>query len=281
MPLVNMKELLNEAVQSDWAVGSFSVSNMEMVQGILRAAQETESPVILQIAEVRLKYSPLDLIGPLMVSAAENADVPVAVHFDHGTTIEAIGHALDLGFTSVMIDGSKLTLEENIAVTKKVVALAGDYGADVEGEIGSVGGSEDGSENIAVNCTSPEQALRFQSETKIDALAIAIGNAHGNYKQEPKLRFDILEQVRNLLSVPLVLHGGTGISADDFRKCIRLGMKKINIATATFDAVENSVRAAYNNGSIKGYYDLQLAETEGAYKNAMKHLEIFGCAGKM
>ena len=281
MPLVNMKELLNEAVQSDWAVGSFSVSNMEMVQGILRAAQETESPVILQIAEVRLKYSPLDLIGPLMVSAAENADVPVAVHFDHGTTIEAIGHALDLGFTSVMIDGSKLTLEENIAVTKKVVALAGDYGADVEGEIGSVGGSEDGSENIAVNCTSPEQALRFQSETKIDALAIAIGNAHGNYKQEPKLRFDILEQVRNLLSVPLVLHGGTGISADDFRKCIRLGMKKINIATATFDAVENSVRAAYNNGSIQGYYDLQLAETEGAYKNAMKHLEIFGCAGKM
>ena len=281
MPLVNMKELLNEAVQSDWAVGSFSVSNMEMVQGILRAAQETESPVILQIAEVRLKYSPLDLIGPLMVSAAENADVPVAVHFDHGTTIEAIGHALDLGFTSVMIDGSKLTLEENIAVTKKVVALAGDYGADVEGEIGSVGGSEDGSENIAVNCTSPEQALRFQSETKIDALAIAIGNAHGNYKQEPKLRFDILEQVRNLLSVPLVLHGGTGLSADDFRKCIRLGMKKINIATATFDAVENSVRAAYNNGSIQGYYDLQLAETEGAYKNAMKHLEIFGCAGKM
>ncbi len=281
MPLVNMKELLNEAVQSDWAVGSFSVSNMEMVQGILRAAQETESPVILQIAEVRLKYSPLDLIGPLMVSAAENADVPVAVHFDHGTTIEAIGHALDLGFTSVMIDGSKLTLEENIAVTKKVVALAGDYGADVEGEIGSVGGSEDGSENIAVNCTSPEQALRFQSETKIDALAIAIGNAHGNYKQEPKLRFDILEQVSNLLSVPLVLHGGTGISADDFRKCIRLGMKKINIATATFDAVENSVRAAYNNGSIQGYYDLQLAETEGAYKNAMKHLEIFGCAGKM
>jgi len=281
MPLVNMKELLNEAVQSDWAVGSFSVSNMEMVQGILRAAQETESPVILQIAEVRLKYSPLDLIGPLMVSAAENADVPVAVHFDHGTTIEAIGHALDLGFTSVMIDGSKLTLEENIAVTKKVVALAGDYGADVEGEIGSVGGSEDGSENIAVNCTSPEQALRFQRETKIDALAIAIGNAHGNYKQEPKLRFDILEQVRNLLSVPLVLHGGTGLSADDFRKCIRLGMKKINIATATFDAVENSVRAAYNNGSIQGYYDLQLAETEGAYKNAMKHLEIFGCAGKM
>lgn len=280
MPLVNMKELLNEASLSDWAVGSFSVSNMEMVMGILRAAEETESPVILQIAEVRLKYSPLDLIGPLMVSAAENANVPVAVHFDHGTTIGAIEHALDLGFTSVMIDGSKLSLKENIAITREVVALAGDYGADVEGEIGSVGGSEDGSEEIAVNCTSPEQALRFQNETKVDALAVAIGNAHGNYKHEPKLRFDILEQVSSQLSVPLVLHGGTGISPEDFKKCISLGIKKINIATATFDAVDNNVRAAYEKGVIKGYYDLQLAETDGAYKNAMKHIEIFGCAGK-
>ena len=172
MPLVNMKELLLEAQDGNWAVGSFSVSNMEMVMGILQAAEETQSPVILQIAEVRLKHSPLDLIGPLMVSAAENADVPVAVHFDHGTTVEAIEHALDLGFTSVMIDGSKLSLKENIAITRKVVKLAKDYGADVEGEIGSVGGSEDGSEQIAVNCTSPEQALQFQNETGVDALAI-------------------------------------------------------------------------------------------------------------
>ena len=280
MPLVNMKELLLEAQDGNWAVGSFSVSNMEMVMGILQAAEETQSPVILQIAEVRLKHSPLDLIGPLMVSAAENADVPVAVHFDHGTTVEAIEHALDLGFTSVMIDGSKLSLKENIAITRKVVKLAKDYGADVEGEIGSVGGSEDGSEQIAVNCTSPEQALQFQNETGVDALAIAIGNAHGNYIQEPKLRFDILEQVSTLLDVPLVLHGGTGISPEDFKKCISLGIKKINIATATFDAVEQNVRAAYEQDKVKGYYDLQLAEIEGAYKNALKHMEIFGCAGK-
>ena len=280
MPLVNMTELLRQALAGGWAVGSFSVSNMEMVIGILRAAEETQSPVILQIAEVRLKYSPLELIGPLMVSAAENADVPAAVHFDHGTTMEAIEHALDLGFTSVMIDGSKLSLKENIAVTRKVVKLAREYGADVEGEIGSVGGSEDGSEQIAVNCTSPEQALQFQNETDVDALAVAIGNAHGNYKQEPKLRFDILEQVSAKLDVPLVLHGGTGISPDDFKICISLGIKKINIATATFDAVEHSVGTAYREGKIKGYYDLQLAEVEGAYQNALKHIEIFGCAGK-
>lgn len=281
MPLVNMTELLQQAMEGDWAVGSFSVANMEMVMGILRAAEETESPVILQIAEVRLKHSPLDLIGPLMVSAAENADVPVAVHFDHGTTIEAIEHALDLGFTSVMIDGSKLNIDENIKITRKVVKLAREYGADVEGEIGSVGGSEDGSEDIAVHCTSPEQALHFQDETNVDALAVAIGNAHGNYKQEPKLRFDILEQVRARVDVPLVLHGGTGISPEDFKKCISLGIKKINIATATFDAVEQSVRAAYKDGKIEGYYDLQTAEVEGAYRNALKHIEIFGCAGKM
>lgn len=280
MPLANMSELLLQAQGGNWAVGSFSVSNMEMVMGVLKAAEETESPVILQIAEVRLKYSPLDLIGPLMVSAAENANVPVAVHFDHGTTIEEIQHALDLGFTSVMIDGSKLGLKDNIALTRKIISLARDYDAGVEGEIGSVGGSEDGSEKIAVNCTSPEQALQFQKETKVDALAIAIGNAHGNYTQEPELRFDILEQVSGLLSVPLVLHGGTGISTDDFKKCISRGIKKINIATATFDAVENNVRAAYEKGAIKGYYDLQLAEIDGAYKNAMRHIEIFGCAGK-
>ncbi|HZK39677.1 MAG TPA: class II fructose-bisphosphate aldolase [Clostridia bacterium] len=281
MALVNMNELLFEAQRGDWAVPSFSVSNMEMVLGILQAAEQTRSPIILQIAEVRLKHSPLNLIGPLMVSAAENADIPVAVHFDHGTTMAAIEQALDVGFSSVMIDGSKLPLDENIAVTCKVVKLAREYAADVEGEIGSVGGSEDGSEDIAVDCTSPEQALRFQNETRVDALAVAIGNAHGNYKQEPKLRFDILKQVHALVDVPLVLHGGTGISPEDFKKSISLGIKKINIATATFDAVEHSVRTAYAGGKISGYYDLQSAEVEGAYKNAIKHIELFGCAGKV
>lgn len=280
MPLVNMSELLEDAREGGWAVGSFSVSNMEMVMGVLKAAEETLSPVILQIAEVRLKHSPLALIGPLMVSAAENADVPAAVHFDHGTTLEAIGQALDLGFSSVMFDGSRLPLDENIKLTRKVKALAKDYGADVEGEIGSVGGSEDGSEDIAIHCTSPEQALRFQKETRVNALAIAIGNAHGNYKQEPKLRFDILDKIHASLDVPLVLHGGTGISPGDFRRCIHSGIHKINIATATFDAVEQSVRSAYETGAVNGYYDLQSAEVGGAYRNALKHIEIFGCAGK-
>lgn len=278
--LVNMRDLLADAQQGNYAVGSFSVANMEMVLGVLKAAKELNAPVILQIAEVRLKQSPLALIGPLMVAAAENADTPVAVHFDHGKTLQKIEEALDIGFTSVMFDGSHLPLEENIEMTKKVIAMADEYDASVEAEIGCVGGSEDGSEDIAINCTKPEDAVKFEEETGVDALAIAIGNAHGNYKATPKLRFDILEEVERITHTPLVLHGGTGISPDDFVKCSKTGIKKINIATATFDMVENTVRSCYNNGSINGYYDLQAAEVEGAYQNAKKHILIFGSDNK-
>lgn len=278
--LVNMRELLEDAEKGNYAVGSFSVANMEMVLGVLKAAEELNAPVILQIAEVRLKQSPLEIIGPLMVAAAENASTPVAVHFDHGKTIEKITEALDIGFTSVMFDGSHLPLEENIEMTKKVISTAEEYDAAVEAEIGCVGGSEDGSEDIAINCTKPNDAVRFEKETGIDALAIAIGNAHGNYKSTPKLRFDILKQVDDMTNTPLVLHGGTGISPEDFVKCSKTGIKKINIATATFDSVENNVREAYKNGNIHGYYDLHEAEIEGAYKNAKRHILIFGSDNK-
>lgn len=278
--LVNMRDLLKDAKKGNYAVGSFSVANMEMVLGVLKAAEELNAPVILQIAEVRLKQSPLELIGPLMVAAAKNAKTPVAVHFDHGKTKEKINQALELGFTSVMFDGSHLPLEENISQTLDIIKAAREYGAAVEAEIGCVGGSEDGSEDIAINCTKPEDAVRFAEETGVDALAIAIGNAHGNYKSTPKLRFDILEECARLVSAPLVLHGGTGISPEDFVKCSKTGIKKINIATATFDSVENSVRTCYNENKIKGYYDLQAAEVAGAYENAKRHILIFGTDNK-
>ncbi|MBR1532247.1 MAG: class II aldolase [Eubacterium sp.] len=280
MMLVNMKDLLRDAEEGNYAVGSFSVANMEMVLGVIKAAEELQAPIILQIAEVRLKQSPLEVIGPLMVAAAKGAKVPVAVHFDHGKTFEKISQALDLGFTSVMFDGSHLPLDENIAETNRVIAKAREYGAAVEAEIGCVGGSEDGSEDIAINCTKPADAVRFEKETGVDALAIAIGNAHGNYKSTPKLRFDILEEVDKITTTPLVLHGGTGITPDDFVRCSKTGIKKINIATATFDRVEQTVRTAYKNGEINGYYDLQGAEVEGAYQNAKTHILIFGTDNK-
>ena len=280
MPLVNMKTLLEKASEGEWAVGSFSVANMEMVLGVLKACGETRSPCILQIAEVRLKQSPLEIIGPLMVAAAKASELPVAVHFDHGKTLDAIKQALEIGFTSVMFDGSHLPLNENIEQTLKVTELSAKYGAAVEAEIGCVGGSEDGSEDIAINCTSPAQAIEFSEKTGVDALAIAIGNAHGNYKETPHLRFDILEKVHKSVKIPLVLHGGTGILPEEFIRCRKNGIKKINIATATFDSVENQVRTAYENDTIHGYYDLQAAEVQGAYQNALKHIEIFGCGGK-
>lgn len=278
--LVNMRDLLRNAQKGNYAVGSFSVANMEMVLGVLKAAEELNAPVILQIAEVRLKQSPLELIGPLMVAAAKNAKTPVAVHFDHGKTKEKISQALELGFTSVMFDGSHLPLEENISQTLDIIKAARKHDAAVEAEIGCVGGSEDGSEDIAINCTKPEDAVRFAKETGVDALAIAIGNAHGNYKSTPKLRFDILEECARLVSAPLVLHGGTGISPEDFIKCSKTGIKKINIATATFDSVENSVHTCYNENKINGYYDLQAAEVYGAYENAKRHILIFGTDNK-
>ncbi len=280
MSLANMKDLLADAQKGGYAVGSFSVANMEMILGIVKAAEETKSPIILQIAEVRLNHSPLAIIGPAMLAAAKNAKVPVAVHLDHGTTLECISQALELGFTSVMFDGSHLPVEENIEMTKKVISMAKPFGAAVEAEIGCVGGSEDGSVDIAMRCTSPEQAKEFFEKTRVDALAIAIGNAHGFYKEAPQLRFDILESVAEAVDIPLVLHGGTGIEPEDFVRCHQKGIKKINIATATFAASESKVREGYAKDEIKGYYDLHQREIQGAYENALKHIEIFHSQNK-
>ncbi len=280
MPLCNMKDLLRKAEEGNYAVGSFSIANMEMILGVIKAAEETRSPIILQIAEVRLNHSPLNIIGPAMLAAAKSATVPVAVHLDHGTSLECIGQALRLGFTSVMFDGSHLPFEKNVEMTKQVVEMAKSTGAAVEAEIGCVGGSEDGSVDIAMRCTSPDQARLFSERTGVDCLAIAIGNAHGFYKDEPELRFDILSEVDRLVDVPLVLHGGTGISEEDFIRCHQNGIKKINIATATFASAERKVREGYEKGEIKGYYDLHTREIEGAYENAKKHMEIFYSVGK-
>ena len=280
MALVKMTELLEDARKKNYAVGSFSIANMEMVKGALKAAEEMHSPMILQIAEVRLTNSPLELIGPLMVSAAKNTKVPVAVHFDHGLTLENIEKALEIGFTSVMIDGSHLSFDENVKITKRVKELADKYGADVEAEIGQVGGSEDGSENIEMKVTNLKDAKRFVQETRVDALAVAIGNAHGVYKGTPKLRFDVLEELKENIETPLVLHGGSGITPDGFKECKNKGIRKINIATATFNSVEEAVRGLYADNKKKDYFTLQATEVHGAYENVKKHMDIFESVNK-
>lgn len=269
MSLSNMKPLLEAAEKQNAAVGSFSVSSLEMIGGVLRAAEERNTPVILQVAECRLKHTPLNLLGPAMLAGARNASVPVCVHLDHGLTRECVLEALNLGFTSVMFDGSRYDMEENIRLSAEVAALARAHGADSEGEVGVIGRSEDGRE-IVPRCADPDESVFFARATGVTAMAVAIGNAHGIYKGTPQLRFDLLEKIRKGTSVPLVLHGGSGISEADFKHCISLGVRKINIATAIFMAC----RAAANEAG--DYFDFSARAEEAAYQTALQHLDIFG-----
>lgn len=277
MALVTMKKLLEQARTEHRGVGAFSVGNMEMVKGALQAAEELQTPMILQIAEVRLKHSPLALMGPMMVRAAKEARVDVAVHLDHGLTLETVQKALDLGFTSVMFDSSLYPFEENIARTKQVVELAGRYGATAEAELGLVGGSEDGKAGHGIRCTDPADAEVFCRETGVDALAVAIGNAHGNYPTAPQLAFDVLGEIHKRVDIPLVLHGGSGITDVDFRKAISLGIAKVNIATASFDRLTARAEEYLRTEGPHNYFDLNEAMARGTYENVRHHMEVFNC----
>lgn len=275
MALVTMKSLLEQARSIHRGVGAFSVGNMEMVKGAVQAAEELDTPIILQIAEVRLKHSPLALIGPMMVQAAKEARVDIAVHMDHGLTMDVVKKALELGFTSVMYDSSTYPLEENIARTQEVVQAAKKYDATVEAELGLVGGSEDGSCDHEIRCTDPDDARSFCERTGIDALAVAIGNAHGNYPVAPNLAFDVLEEIHNKVDVPLVLHGGSGITDADFQKAISLGIVKVNIATASFNQLTRRAEEYLQSEGAHNYFTLNEAMVQGTYENVKHHINVF------
>lgn len=275
MALAAMKTLLKQAAAENRGCGAFSVGNMEMVKGAIQAAEELKTPIILQIAEVRLKHSPLSLMGPMMVQAAREAKVDVAVHLDHGLTIETVERALELGFTSVMLDASTLPFEQNMEKTRQVVEIAGRYGATVEAELGLVGGSEDGSSDHGIQCTDPKDAEIFAKETGIDALAVAIGNAHGNYPTAPHLAFDVLEQIHKNVDIPLVLHGGSGITDSDFQRAISLGIRKVNIATASFNSLTKEVERYMAGTEKHNYFDLNEAMVRGTYENVRRHIHVF------
>lgn len=279
MALVPMKELLLDAEKGNYGVGAFSVANMEMILGAVKAAEEMKSPMILQVAQVRLPYSPLNVIAPLMIAAAKNASVPVAVHLDHGKTLDCIEEALELGFTSVMIDASDKPIDENVRLTKQVKEMADRYGATVEAEVGQIGVSEDGTREGERIYSDPQEVKRLKEETGVDAIALSIGNAHGLYKDEPKLNFEVLKKSRELTEMPLVLHGGTGISEADFKKCIEGGIRKINVATGTFMAVEQAARE-YAAEEKRDYFRLSAHMAELAYENVKRHIRIFGSEGK-
>ena len=272
-----MKKLLKQADEQKKAVGAFSVGNMEMVMGAVKAAEELKTPIILQIAEVRLKNSPLELMGPMMIAAAKNSNVDIAVHLDHGLTVETVDKALELGFTSVMFDGSLLDFEKNVVTVQKVVEKASKYKAAVEAELGVVGGNEGEGKAHKILCTDPDKAKEFCARTGVNALAVAIGNAHGNYPVLPELRFDVLEEINKKVDTPLVLHGGTGITDEMFRKAISLGVRKINIATASFDRMARYAKAYCDSVDRANYFELSANEVQGVYENVKRHIKVFNC----
>lgn len=243
MPLVSMKDMLNKAKDEGYAVGQFNLNNLEFTQAILQAAQEEKSPVILGVSEGAARYMGGFKFVVEMVKALMDeykVTVPVAIHLDHGSSFEKCAEAIHAGFTSVMIDGSHHPLDENIALTQKVVELAHIHGVSVEAELGRIGGQEDDLvvDDAEAAYAIPEECDRLVRETGVDCFAPALGSVHGPYKGEPNLGFDRMEEVMKMTGVPLVLHGGTGIPTKDIQKAISLGTAKVNVNT------ENQISSA-------------------------------------
>lgn len=281
--LVNAKEMLNKAHNEKYAIAHFNINNLEWTRFILEECQKQNSPVILGVSEGAIKYiGGEDVVVSIVKSLIKdlNITIPVVLHLDHGSSFESCKRAVDAGFTSVMIDASSHSLEENIAITKSVVAYAHPKNVSVEAEIGHVGGEEDGvADELAY--AKVEDAVTLTKETGIDFLAPALGSVHGLYKGEPKLDFDRMQKINEILNIPLVLHGGTGIGDDLIRKAITCGISKLNINTELQIAWSNAVRDFVTNN--QGVYDPRkvIKAGEMAMKEAIcKKLELLGCVGK-
>lgn len=276
--LVNLNEVLKKAQKEKYAVGLFNTTDTDMLQAVIEAAEESNSPVILGTAEVLLPYGELKLIAPSVISAAKRASVPVVVHYDHGLTFERCLEALQLGFSSVMFDGSAKPYGQNIEETKEIVKIAHAFGASVEGEIGHVGEAAQGDESLENMYTTVAEAKEYLENTGVDALAVAIGSAHGVYKKKPKLNIERLKEIADAVSVPLVLHGGSGLSDDDFRNTVRDGIAKINIFTDLCLAGERGMREGLAAG--EGYLDIRNRKVDAISAEAERKMRLFGCAGK-
>jgi len=282
--LINLKDLLKHARENKYAVGAFNVTNLGFIDTLIAAAEEQRSPIILQIAEVHLRYVDLEEIAPIIISAAKKVDIPVCFHLDHGQTLQTLMRSIRAGFTSVMFDGSHMPLEENIAATKEVVKIAGAVNVSVEAELGNVGGEVIGEVAPTAHAASKElftnvsEAKRFVKETGIDALAVSIGNVHGFYKGDPNLDYERLSAINSAINIPLVLHGGSGISDDDFKKAISLGICKINFYTEMSAAAVARVKNYLINEkpdvtSIPDVIGRAFEEVKNVVK---KRLEVFG-----
>src|SRR6056297_4052987 len=249
MDLVPMADILKKADKEYYAVGGFNINNMEFLQGIIWAAEEAKSPLILQASEGAIKYIGMDYVVNMVEAAVKETEIPVALHLDHGSNYDVIMDCIRNGFSSVMFDGSKYPLKQNIRLTKEVVKAAHSVGVTVEAELGKIGGAEDDVvvEDKDAKFTNPDEAEEYVEKTEVDALAIAIGTAHGVYKGKPELDFDRLEEIKSILNMPLVLHGASGVPEEDIRKAVKLGINKVNVNTAFQQAFTAKIRELFEN----------------------------------
>ena len=283
MSLINLKDLLNHASKNKYAVGAFNVTSINFIDPIIEAAIESNSPVIMQLAEVHFRYLNLEHIAPAIIRAAKDVNVPVCINLDHGKNFDTVVRAIRAGFTSVMFDCSEEPLDINIERTKEIVKIAHSVGVGVEGEIGNIGGEVVGVAAPTAHAASTESftkvedAVRFYNETGVDALAISVGNVHGTYKGEPNLDFERIDKINNAIPIPIVLHGGSGISDNDFRKAVSLGIAKINFYTEMSASAVKTARTFLNdNPDCISYGDLSKIVQADVKKTVMGRMEVFG-----
>ena len=278
--LVSLSQILKAAREGRYAVGAFNCLSLEQARGAVKAAVELRSPLILQVAEVQFPCAPMGLMAPVFLRLAADASVPVCVHLDHGQSVETCLKAMELGFNSVMFDGAALPFDENVSKTREVVKAAKARGIDVEAELGRVGdaGTDDEGRQNADIFTDPAQAEAFIAATGADALAIAIGNLHGKYIATPKLNIDRLREIAGRIATPLVLHGGSGTSIEDFKACVHNGICKINVATALQLAAADAV-ASYCADS-PSYIGIKETIEEATVKAVSWHMDLFESVGK-
>ena len=283
--LVNLNDVLYPAREKKYAVGLFNAVNLELARGIIQAAEKNRSPVIMGTAEVLLPFGPLEDVSYFLVPMARRASVPVVIHYDHGLTAEKCVEALKLGFSSIMYDCSTDSYEENVRKTREMAYIAHCFGATIEAELGHVGDTESSVEGSSIlddptkYYTDPDQARDFVESTGVDALAIAVGTAHGHYKAKPKLDFERIEKIASLISVPLVLHGGSGLSDEDFRTAIARGICKVNIFTDINTAGAAAAAKALQDGKT-ALTDLVLPEVAAVEASVTEKIRLFDSAGK-
>lgn len=276
--LVNLNYVLRDAQKNGYGVGLFNTTDSDMLEAAIAAAEELHSPIIIGTAEILLPFGELKLIAPSIIAAAKRASVPVVVHYDHGLTFDRCMEALQLGFSSVMFDGSTGSYEENIKQTQEIVKIAHAFGATVEGEIGHVGQASDADDAKVDLYTTVEEAKSYIESTGVDALAISIGTAHGKYIKTPKLDFERLKDIHASIDTPLVLHGGSGLSNDDFRDCIKYGISKVNIFTDICLAGEKAMTEAMADDL--GYLESRNKKVEAMKQVIKDKIMLFGSANR-